>query len=118
MRILVVEDDLEARQTLVEGLRDEGHDVRECGNVPTAQVMVAVFRPKVVLVDIGLPVFDGNELAAYIRKAFAKAPTLIAVTGRSGDAGIRRDLFDEVLRKPLPWVRLDELLAQLDVTPT
>ena len=109
LRILVVEDDPEAREALADALMDAGHSVESCGNVPTAQRLVESFKPDAVLVDVLLPVFDGNELAATIRRTHANPPRLIAITGLPG-GGAARDLFDEVLKKPVSWDRLEQAL--------
>lgn len=110
MRILVVEDDLDASDALVAELVEAGHDVQSCMNAPVARWLLPRFRPDVVLVDIGLPVVDGNALAAYIREASARPPLLIAVTGVP--PAVRPDLFDAVVAKPVGWSRLEEILGR------
>src|SRR5262245_2589147 len=80
-RILIVEDDPETLDGLNALLISAGHDVRASANVPAARWQLRTFSPEIILVDIGLPVFDGNELAAQVRGTFAPPmPLLVAVT--------------------------------------
>ena len=113
-RVLVVEDDLDLRQLLVEELLAAGHEVRACGNVPAARWVLASFQPQLVLLDIGLPVFDGNELAEHVRNFCTTDPIVVAVTGLP-ESAVRRDLYDLVLEKPVEWARISEVLASMRV---
>ena len=108
--MLVVEDDADLRESLVEELVAAGHDARAVGNVPAARWTLASFQPEVVLVDIGLPVFDGNELAEHLKNVYTRAPLVVAVTGLPPSA-VRRDLFDLVLTKPISWTRIAEAIG-------
>jgi signal transduction histidine kinase/ActR/RegA family two-component response regulator len=114
--ILVVEDNDDARETLCRLLEYSGHRVSsECdGAAGLARALAA--RPEVVLIDIGLPLLDGYQVAQSIRAApdLRPRPYLIALTGyglpedrqRALDAG-----FDAHLVKPVEPEQLDELLA-------
>ena len=99
MHILVVEDDAELGEVLTEFFQEQGHQVTLATNAPHALRLLGRCEPDVVLVDIVLPVFDGNFLAAEIRKRNEPAPRLIAITGRKG--AVKPALFDDVILKPL-----------------
>jgi CheY-like chemotaxis protein len=73
--------------------------------------------PEVALLDIGMPLLDGYEVARRIRaQNWGKAVTLVAVTGWGQEADRRRSQeagFDTHLVKPLDLDKLSALLAQL-----
>lgn len=119
-RILVVDDNLDAANSLVRLLRrlhDQSVEVAHDG--PTALEVAQVFRPDLILLDIGLPGMDGYEVARTLRKRPASASIrIIALTGwgqesdrqKSKDAGIDHhlvkpvdpDLLSDLLREPKP----------------
>ena len=111
MRVLVVEDDADLRETLVDEIGAAGHEARACDNVPAARFVLASFDPDLVLLDIGLPVFDGNELAEHLRSLYSSRPLVVAVTGQPASA-VRQELFDMVLTKPIGWERIAELIDE------
>ena len=113
-RILVVDDNEDAADTIAQALRELGHEVRTAQDGAAALVCLESFTPEVAILDIGLPVMDGYELARHIRLQERLANTrLIALTGygqgadkvRAHEAG-----FDVHLVKP---VDLDVLVALL-----
>ncbi len=112
-RILVVDDNVDAADALAELLRDYGHDVRAVHDGPSALEEAALHRPDIVLLDIGMPGFDGYEVARRMRKELALKATLVALTGY-GEARHRRlsrDAgFDEHLTKPVDIRKLETLL--------
>lgn len=110
MRILVVEDDGELGDSLVDFLRGQGHEAEIARNVPTAIQTVHSFQPDVLLVDIVLPVFDGNFLADEIRVGGATRPRLIAMTSRPDL--VSRSSFDLLLEKPVYPATLLQALAE------
>jgi CheY-like chemotaxis protein len=79
---------------------------------------VPVYKPSVLLLDIGMPGMDGYEVAREIRKRFdADGITLIALTGWGQDEDRRRSRaagFDYHLIKPADLSALEALLASLD----
>lgn len=99
MRILLVEDDADHGAVLTDFFEEEGHQVELATNAPHALRLLGTLQPDVLFVDIALPVFDGNSLAAEIRKHAPSPPRLIAITGRGGS--VQRALFDDVLVKPI-----------------
>jgi signal transduction histidine kinase len=104
-RILVVDDNVDAADTLVTMLRLEGHEVEAVYRGRDALERTGTFRPQVVLLDIGLPELNGYEVARQLRKLPGAAELrLIALTGygqaedraRAFEAG-----FDDHLVKPV-----------------
>jgi CheY-like chemotaxis protein len=104
LRVLVVEDNQDARETLRMMLEIEGHRVYEAEDGPSGVEAARAVRPDVALIDIGLPGFDGYEVARRVRGGHGSSMRLIAVSGygqaedrqRSRDAG-----FDAHLVKPV-----------------
>lgn len=104
-RILVVDDNVDAAQTIAEVLKIAGHHVQVTHDARAALEALAGFMPDVAFVDIGLPGMDGFELAKSIRTQIpAWHGKLVALTGygqpadksRSAEAG-----FDMHLTKPV-----------------
>jgi CheY-like chemotaxis protein/two-component sensor histidine kinase len=115
MRILVVDDNVDAVHTLQLFLGAAGHAVDIAYNAGDALALAAVFKPDACLLDIGLPDFDGNELARRLRQLPAAAgATLVAMTGygRQQDRDIARSAgFDHYLVKPVSTAQLADVLA-------
>ena len=81
-RILIVEDNVDAREALREALEMAGHQIFEAGSGASGVESALANRPDVALIDIGLPGFDGYEVARQIRSASeVRGMTLIALTG-------------------------------------
>jgi len=114
-RILVVDDNEDALDSLAEVLRASGHTVKAVVDGLRALAAVKAFHPDVAVLDIGLPVMDGYELARRIRQQFGTtAPRLIALTGygqESDRARARAAGFAEHLTKPVEVDRLLEALV-------
>jgi PAS domain S-box-containing protein len=114
-RALVVDDNVDAADSLALLLRLGGYDVRTANDGPTALEIVPELRPEIVLLDIGLPGMNGYEVARQLRLMPAcQGAVLIALTGygqaedrrRSQEAGI-----DHHLVKPVDPPTLEKLLA-------
>ncbi|HEY0715099.1 MAG TPA: ATP-binding protein, partial [Polyangia bacterium] len=114
LRILIVDDNEDAAGLLVEALSILGHEVRSANDGPKSLEVVEAFVPDVALLDIGLPVMDGYELARRLRSNPRLSKTrLVAITGygqesdrhRSSEAG-----FDLHLVKPVTVERLESVL--------
>jgi CheY-like chemotaxis protein len=103
VRVLVVEDVDDARETLVGGLADYGAVAEGAPDVPAAIERLAAGRPAVIVSDIGLPVEDGYALIARIRALGHDVP-VIAVTAFGTNEDRDRALaagFAEHLTKPV-----------------
>jgi len=112
-RILVVDDNRDARELLRTILELDGHQVQDAAEGAQAVRLAVEWTPEVALIDIGLPEVDGYEVARRIRKRLGGAVRLIALTGY-GDAEARRLAaeagFDEHLVKPVDPDTLGDLL--------
>jgi PAS domain S-box-containing protein len=122
LRVLVVDDNEDAAQSLGLLLESAGHDVRIAYDGLSAVEAALAFRPSVALLDIGLPGIDGFEVA----KRFRQAPdlrniVLVAMTGygneadklRSHDAG-----FNHHLVKPTDFDKVKKILATVSERTT
>ena len=111
-RVVIVEDSEDMRVSLQLILEREGHAVHTAIDGPSGFDVIARLRPDVALIDIGLPGFDGNELARRLRSRELRT-YLIAITGY-GLADNRKlateSGFDAHLTKPPPMERLLELI--------
>ena len=116
LRVLLVDDNLDAAHTLQLFLAAGGHHVEIAYCSADAVDLARVFVPDVCLLDIGLPDFDGNELARRLRRLpQATGATLVAMTGygRQQDRDAAMDAgFDHYLVKPVNTVELSDLLAE------
>src|SRR5215204_1632820 len=77
--VLVIDDDVHLRSTIVELLRDEGHSVAQASNGYTGLRMVAEVRPHVVLLDLALPEMSGLEVLSELRKDPQTQDTVVIV---------------------------------------
>jgi CheY-like chemotaxis protein len=114
-RILVVDDNGDAAESLALLLDSLGHDVRTARDGQAAVAMAAVFQPEVVLLDIGLPRLDGYEVARRLRGLLGlKETLLVALTGYGQEEDRRRAEeagFNSHLVKPADVAALQSLLA-------
>jgi signal transduction histidine kinase len=114
-RVLLIEDNADARETLRLLLQLDGHEVHEAYDGPSGVAAALELRPDVVFIDIGLPVMDGYEVLRRLRAAADAAPRhLIAVTGY-GSAEDRHRMqevgFDACLIKPVEPSVIAEIMA-------
>ena len=114
-QVLLVEDDVPLRRSLVLALQDEGFGVREAG---TGREALAALRhgPDAVVLDLGLPDADGVVLCAQLRERTTSPVLVHSVRRSSGD--LARTLHagaDDYLTKPFPVADLaGHLRALLD----
>jgi PAS domain S-box-containing protein len=116
-RVLVVDDNRDAADLLCELLRAIGFETRAAYDGPAALVEAARFEPHVALIDIGLPVMDGYEVAQRLTAGSDRwHPRLVAVTGygqqRDREASARAG-FSAHLVKPVDIDHLHEVVAGL-----
>ena len=115
-RILVVEDNDDAREMLRELVRLLGHHVDDVADGVTGVEMALQLHPDVTLVDIGLPGVDGYEVARRIRNDLrGRRLRLVALTGYGRPEDRERALaagYDEHLVKPVEPARLAALLRE------
>ena len=117
LRVLVVDDNIDAADTLAALLEMNGHAIRVANDGYQAIEMAQAFRPQVVFLDIGLPGMNGYEVARRLREVPGmESGILVALTGwgaredreRSSEAG-----FDHHLTKPADMAAVETLLASL-----
>jgi CheY-like chemotaxis protein len=117
LRVLVVDDNSDAAETLAMLLGLWGHDVRSAADGPTALATALAQPPDVVLLDISLPGMSGYEVAEQLRaKPELRDTVLVAMTGY-GQAEDKKETlqagFTLHLVKPVEPNVLQKLLADL-----
>jgi len=120
VRILIVDDNQDAAELLTELLDSKGYVTRMALDGPAGLEAALVFRPHIALLDVGLPVMDGYELASRLRQAAAlQGIKLVAITGYGQDSDRHRAHgagFDVHLVKPIePGQLLRIIHEQLSV---
>jgi signal transduction histidine kinase/DNA-binding response OmpR family regulator len=116
LRVLLVEDHQDARDMMRSLLALRGHEVFEAVSGPAAVEMAREVKPHLALVDLGLPGFDGFEVARRIRDSdLAPPPMLVAITGYGQAEDRQRTLdtgFDAHLVKPITPEHLAHVLER------
>ncbi len=122
LKVLVVDDNVDAAESLAQLLTLWGHKVEVAGDGPSALRIADVLGPELVLLDIGLPGMDGYQVAAALRATDPRnaSTRVVAVSGygqardreRSREAG-----FDAHLTKPVDIARLKQLVSDIASTP-
>ncbi|MEO6269918.1 MAG: PAS domain S-box protein [Lautropia sp.] len=117
-RLLVVDDNMDAAESLALLLRLQGHEVRVAYDGTSAIDVARLFRPALIFLDLGMPRMDGYEVLRRVRKTRGLEDTVVAaLTGwgleedrrRTADAG-----FDHHLVKPPHANALEDLLSSLE----
>ncbi len=120
LKILVVDDSRDAADTCAILLELSGHHVQTAYTGQRALELADSFRPHVLLLDIGLPDFDGYQLARKIRATpWGRGTVLIAVTGWGQEADRRRAFeagFDQHLTKPIAAETVESLIQSFSTT--
>ncbi len=115
-RILIIEDNADARNTLRTLLEIEGHRVEVAAEGEDGVRLARVFQPNIAVVDIGLPDIDGYQVARRLRSLAPPGRMyLVALSGYGQPEDRRRALesgFDAHLVKP---VEPDRFLHALDI---
>ena len=115
-RVLVVDDNADARDAMKFLLEEEGHEVRTAGDGPAALEEARIRPPEVVLLDIGLPGMDGYEVARALRALpGCELASIVAVSGygqAEDRAQSRAAGFDEHFVKPVAPDRLLEIVRR------
>ncbi|MDQ6685426.1 MAG: hybrid sensor histidine kinase/response regulator [Pseudomonadota bacterium] len=116
-RVMIVDDDVDAGETMAMLLRLSGHAVQRATGLKSALQVGQAFRPQIVLMDISMPDADGYEVARRLSALpeIGRDVVYIAVTGfaqpndfkRSADAGFAHHLI-----KPINPEELDKILRQ------
>ncbi len=118
-RVLLVEDHDDTARSLRTALEVLGYEVAVAHDGPVALTVARAFHPDVALLDIGLPVMDGYELADRLRalRVATRELHVVAVTAHGAEAYIRRSQaagFAEHRVKPVDLDRLERVVESLD----
>jgi two-component system, sensor histidine kinase len=115
-RIVIIEDNADAREALRVALEASGHEVFESADGIAGARATLALRPDIALIDIGLPDVDGYEVARTIRSAAdGHDVLLVAITGYGQPENRRKSYeagFDLHLVKPVDFSQLSELIAE------
>jgi CheY-like chemotaxis protein len=116
-RILIVDDNVDAARTMADALGLAGYDTRVSFDGPAALDTAAVFQPDAVLLDLGLPLMDGYEVAQeMLATPSGRIPILVAVTGYGQAADQERTRtagFNGHVVKPIDMTQLVAMLERL-----
>jgi PAS domain S-box-containing protein len=113
-RVLVVEDNKDAAETLAEMVRMLGHGVEVAYDGPTALRRAGDYHPDLVLCDIGLPGMDGYGVAHGLRAAHGRNVRLVALSGYAQQEDVAMAMeagFDEHVAKPCGPEQIERLLS-------
>jgi DNA-binding response OmpR family regulator len=113
-KVLVVDDNADAAQSLAVLLRLRGHEVQVALGGAEALQMVNVNLPELVFLDIGMPDIDGYEVARRLRSQLNSGVTLVALTGWGTEQDRRRSReagFDHHLTKPVDLAAVEAVIA-------
>jgi PAS domain S-box-containing protein len=116
MRVLVADDNRDAADSMQRVLALFGHEVRVAYDGSSALRLGEQFRPRVALLDIGMPGTNGYDVARALRRSQGPRVVLVAVTGWGQEADRRRSSeagFDHHLTKPVDPNALSHLLAEV-----
>jgi signal transduction histidine kinase/integral membrane sensor domain MASE1/ActR/RegA family two-component response regulator len=117
-RVLVVDDNYAASRALSLIIQQLGNEVRTAENGSVAVSVARDFRPDLIIMDIGMPVMDGNAAARAIRaEPWGQAMVLVALTGWGQNEDMQETKeagFDDHLVKPIETDSIRRLLLDLD----
>jgi CheY-like chemotaxis protein len=111
-RVLIIDDNVDAADSLAFILRDMGHQVHVAYAGRAALEMTLRTRPEIVLLDIAMPEISGYEVAKQIRQYLGDGVRIFAVTGYGQDEDRLKSVeagIDQHLIKPLDTTFLDSL---------
>jgi CheY-like chemotaxis protein len=115
-RFVVVEDHQDNREMTAALLSMSGYEVRSAGDGHAGVALISEFKPDVALVDLGLPLLDGNGVARHVRaRRDLDRVVLIAVSGYAQSSDIERSLaagFDAHIAKPVAFDQLAALVQR------
>jgi CheY-like chemotaxis protein/two-component sensor histidine kinase len=120
LRVLIVDDNKDAADSLAMLLSLDGHTVRAVYSAQAAIEAAPSFNADLILLDIGLPSMDGYEVASRLRAA-GNDSTLVALTGYGQKEDIERALsagFNAHLAKPVESSKLEEILLRTSTSST
>jgi CheY-like chemotaxis protein len=115
-RVVIVEDNADAREMLQMLLAVEGHEVDIAEDGRDGLALIERLQPDIALIDIGLPLLNGYDVARSLRARCQGPPVLlVALTGYGQPEDRQRALaagFDEHLIKPVSLDRLTQIMSR------
>jgi CheY-like chemotaxis protein len=113
LRVLTVDNDRNAADSLATVLNHWGHEARAVYGGQEALDAALAFRPDVFLLDFGMPAMNGGKVAQELRSRPGERPMLVTVTGYSPRwvGQLFPSVFDHCLAKPLVFPELHAILA-------
>jgi two-component system, OmpR family, response regulator len=116
-RVLLVDDNLDCTEPLSILLQATGHDTRVATEGEEAITLADQFQPSCVLLDLGLPLMDGYEVARRLRdRPYGSSLVLVALTGWAGKDVRSKTVeagFDYHLVKPVDWNELEKIVQSV-----
>ena len=115
MRVLIVDDNVDAADSLEALLRVLGHEVQTAYSGPQALLIAADLDADLVFLDLGLPEVDGYEVLRRLGRILRRGTRFIALTGYGAEEDRRRTReagFDEHMVKPVLLEQLQAVLAR------
>jgi PAS domain S-box-containing protein len=112
-RMLIVDDNIDAAELLAELCTEMGHQVKTAHDGPAALAVLDGFAPEIAILDIGLPVMSGYELAKRMREQLGSSCRLIALTGYGQEHDRQKSLdagFEAHMVKPINESRLTAII--------
>jgi PAS domain S-box-containing protein len=116
LRVLVVDDNVDAATMLAHLLGMAGHEVSLAHDGPAALAAAAAAPPDLVLLDIGLPGMDGYAVAARLRAEGHAGTALVALSGYGREDATQRSRnagFDHHLIKPIDFAELRRIVLEI-----
>jgi CheY-like chemotaxis protein len=114
-RILLIDDNDDARELLGMGLQLKGHAVAMASGGVEGLARALAFQPEFIFLDLGMPGMDGYETALAMRRVAGLAlVTIVALSGWNDQATLGRTRsagFDHHLTKPASFDQIDGVLA-------
>ena len=115
MRVMIADDNRDAADSLCRVLALYGYEARAAYDGASAIEMSESFRPHVAVLDIGMPVRNGYDVARHLRARRGRELRLIALTGWGGDGDVQRARdagFDAHVTKPVDPGTLNEMICR------
>lgn len=120
-RVLVIEDNVDAAETLRDALELDGHEVAVAHDGPDGLAKAHESHPNFVLCDIGLPGMDGYAVARAFRSDEALSQVhLVALSGYALPEDLERSAgagFEQHVAKPLSLEKLESILSAAPLLP-
>ncbi len=113
IRILVVDDNEDAADSLAQALRLSGHQVEVAYSGMSALAWVRSLQPDVVVCDLGMPEITGYDFALAVRRESARPIRLVAHSGYARPDEVSRCIecgFDAHVAKPSPPAYIERML--------